>query len=98
MPILLGEFLRSAHVADAERLYGIVVVVVAFSVLVQGSSVPGVAKLLRLPMQTVETHPWEIGVRLQDEPQGVHRMHVASGPLPRDAQSRVLVTAPEISG
>ena len=79
VPILLGVFLRSAHVADAERLYGIVVVVVAFSVLVQGSSVPGVAKLLRLPMQTVETHPWEIGVRLQDEPRGVHRMHVASG-------------------
>jgi potassium/hydrogen antiporter len=79
VPILLGEFLRAAHVADAERLYGIVVVVVAFSVLVQGSSVPGVAKLLRLPMHTVETQPWEIAVRLQDEPEGVHRLHVASG-------------------
>jgi len=79
VPILLGEFLRAAHVADAERLYGIVVVVVAFSVLVQGSSVPGVAKLLRLPMQTVETQPWEIGVRLQSEPEGVHRLHVAPG-------------------
>ncbi|MBV8787185.1 MAG: cation:proton antiporter [Mycobacterium sp.] len=79
VPILLGEFLRAAHVADAERLYGIVVVVVAFSVLVQGSSVPGVAKLLRLPMRTVETQPWEIGVRLQREPEGVHRLHVAPG-------------------
>jgi cell volume regulation protein A len=79
VPILLGEFLRAAHVAEAERLYGIVIVVVVFSVLVQGSSVPGVARLLRLPMRTVETQPWEIGVRLADEPQGVHRFSVASG-------------------
>lgn len=79
VPILLGEFLRAAHVPEAERLYGIVVVVVAFSVLVQGSSVPGVARLLGLPMRTVEPEPWAIGVRLQDEPQGVHRLIVASG-------------------
>lgn len=79
VPILLGEFLRAAHVADAERLYGIVVIVVIFSVLVQGSSVPGVARLLRLPIRTVETQPWQIGVRLADEPQGVHRFSVARG-------------------
>ncbi|BBY36256.1 sodium/hydrogen exchanger [Mycobacterium mantenii] len=79
VPILLGEFLRAAHVADAERLYGVVVIVVVFSVLVQGSSVPGVARLLHLPMRTVETQPWEIGVRLADEPEGVHRFSVAAG-------------------
>ncbi len=79
VPILLGEFLRAAHVPDAERLYGIVIVVVIFSVLVQGSSVPGVARLLQLPMRTVETQPWEIGVRLADEPEGVHRFSVAKG-------------------
>lgn len=79
VPILLGEFLRAAHIPDAERLYGIVVVVVAFSVLVQGSSLPWVARLLRLPMRTVETQPWQVGVRLQDEPQGVHRFEVAAG-------------------
>ncbi len=79
VPILLGEFLRAAHVPDAERLYGVVVIVVVFSVLVQGSAVPGVARLLRLPMRTVETQPWQIGVRLADEPQGVHRFSVASG-------------------
>ena len=79
VPILLGEFLRAAHVPNAERLYGIVVVVVIFSVLVQGSSVPGVANLLQVPMRTVQTRPWEIGVRLADEPQGVHRFSVASG-------------------
>jgi len=79
VPILLGEFLRAAHVADAERLYGIVVVVVIFSVLVQGGAVPEVARLLRLPMRTVETQPWQIGVRLADEPHGVHRFSVAAG-------------------
>jgi cell volume regulation protein A len=79
VPILLGEFLRAAHVPDAERLYGIVVVVVAFSVLVQGSSVPAIARLLRLPVRTVGPEPWAIDVRLQDEPHGVHRLTVASG-------------------
>ncbi|HEY3604254.1 MAG TPA: cation:proton antiporter [Sporichthyaceae bacterium] len=44
VPVLLGTFLLSRHVADAERLYGIVVVVVMFSVVVQGSSVPLVAR------------------------------------------------------
>ncbi|MCV7384290.1 cation:proton antiporter [Mycolicibacter longobardus] len=79
VPILLGEFLRAAHIADAERLYGIVVVVVMFSVLVQGGTVPSLARLLRLPMRTVDTQPWEMAVRLADEPQGVHRFSVASG-------------------
>ncbi|HEX6760868.1 MAG TPA: cation:proton antiporter [Propionibacteriaceae bacterium] len=40
VPILLGELLLTADVPDAERLYGIVVVVVIFSVVVQGSLVP----------------------------------------------------------
>ncbi|GAB3000106.1 cation:proton antiporter domain-containing protein [Mycobacterium bourgelatii] len=79
VPILLGEFLRAAHVPDAERLYGIVVVVVIYSVLVQATAVPGVAKLLHLPMRTIETQPWAVGVRLADEPHGIHRFSVASG-------------------
>jgi potassium/hydrogen antiporter len=79
VPILLGEFLRAAHVPQAERLYGIVVVVVAFSVLVQGSSVPALARVLHLPMRTTDPEPWAIGVRLRDEPQGVHRLTVAPG-------------------
>ena len=43
VPILLGSFILAAHVPDAERLYGIVVVVVLLSVLVQGGLVPAVA-------------------------------------------------------
>jgi cell volume regulation protein A len=79
VPILLGSFLLSAGVPESERLYGVVVVVVAFSVLVQGGSVPLVARLLRVPMRTVEPEPWALGVRLRDEPQGVHHLTIAPG-------------------
>jgi cell volume regulation protein A len=79
VPILLGELLRQAHVPHAERLFGIVVVVVVFSVAVQGSLTPTVAGLLRLPMRTVEPEPWTAGVRLRDEPDGVHRFTVQTG-------------------
>jgi cell volume regulation protein A len=78
VPILLGELLREAHVPGAERLYGIVVVVVVFSVLVQGGLVPSVVRWLRLPVRTVEPEPWALGVRLRDEPGGVHRLQVAA--------------------
>ena len=79
VPILLGELLRAAGVPQAERLYGIVVVVVAFSVLTQGGCVPLVARLLHLPMSTAEPEPWAVGVRLRDEPHGVQRLTVAAG-------------------
>ncbi|MDP9240925.1 MAG: cation:proton antiporter, partial [Actinomycetota bacterium] len=57
VPILLGLFLLTADVPDAPRLYGIVVVVVAFSVLVQGSTVPLAAQLLGVPMRKIEASP-----------------------------------------
>jgi potassium/hydrogen antiporter len=79
VPILLGELLRAAHVPEAERLYGIVVVVVVFSVLVQGSLVPEVVRRLKLPTRTVQPEPWSLGVRLGAEPDGVHRLRVAAG-------------------
>ena len=79
VPILLGEFLRAAQVPDAERLYGIVVVVVAFSVLVQGGLLPIVVRALRLPTRTAHPEPWVLGVRLRAEPEGVHRLHIRSG-------------------
>jgi len=56
-----------------------VIVVVVFSVLAQGSLVPSLARLLRLPMRTVELEPWSLGLRLQQEPTAVHRFVVASG-------------------
>ena len=79
VPILLGTFLLTARVPGAGRLYGIVVVVVVFSVVVQGSLTPAVARLLRVQMRVVEPEPWALGVRLQDEPSGVHRLTIKAG-------------------
>jgi potassium/hydrogen antiporter len=81
VPILLGEQLLVADVPDAERLYGIVVTVVIFSVLVQGSLVPTVAHRLGVPMQPVRPEPWSVGVRLQTEPETAHQVSVAAGSL-----------------
>ncbi|HEY2272820.1 MAG TPA: cation:proton antiporter [Jatrophihabitantaceae bacterium] len=53
VPLLLGESLLASSVAHASRYYGIVVVVVLFSVLVQGTLTPLAAKVLRLPMRPI---------------------------------------------
>lgn len=55
VPLLLGSFLIADHVAQAERLYGIVVVVVVLSVVVQGGLVPTAVRRLRLPLRGDET-------------------------------------------
>jgi cell volume regulation protein A len=54
VPILLGSFLLAADIDQAARLYGIVVVVVAFSVLVQGGLVPTAVRRLGLPLRPAE--------------------------------------------
>jgi cell volume regulation protein A len=79
VPILLGSLLLAANIQGAHRLYGIVIVVVAFSVLVQGSLVPTAARALHLPMRFLEPQPWSLGVRLAEEPEGVLRLNVAAG-------------------
>jgi potassium/hydrogen antiporter len=53
VPILLAAFALLAAVEDAQRVYDIVFVVVAFSVIVQGSSIPFVARRLGIPMRQV---------------------------------------------
>jgi len=53
VPILLAAFALLAAVEDARRVYDIVFVVVAFSVIVQGSSIPRVARSLGIPMRQV---------------------------------------------
>jgi potassium/hydrogen antiporter len=52
VPILLAAFAILGGVDDAERIYEIVFVVVAFSVIVQGSSIPFVARRLGIRMRT----------------------------------------------
>jgi cell volume regulation protein A len=43
VPILLGTLVLLAHVQDGRRIYGLVFVVVAFSVVVQGTTMPWLA-------------------------------------------------------
>ncbi len=54
VPIFLAAFAILAQVDDAARIYGIVFVVVLFSVLVQGSSVPIVARACGVPIREAE--------------------------------------------
>jgi cell volume regulation protein A len=55
VPILLAAFAVIGGVDDADHIYEIVFVVVAFSVIVQGSTIPWVARRLRIPMRTAPT-------------------------------------------
>jgi len=79
VPILLGTFLLTAGEPDATRLYAVIFVVVAFSVIVQGGLVPAAAARLGVPMRTVEPEPWTLGVRFRREPRGLRRHIVAAG-------------------
>lgn len=54
VPILLAAFALLQGVADAERIYGIVFVVVLFSVVFQGVTLPFVAGRLKVPMRLAE--------------------------------------------
>jgi potassium/hydrogen antiporter len=56
VPILLASLAVVAHTEYDQKLYGITFVVVLFSVLVQGSGVPAVARRLGVPM---ERHGYE---------------------------------------
>ena len=92
VPILLASYLLAAQIGGAERLYGITVVVVIFSVVFQASLVPAVATWLNLPMRRLETEPWALGVRLRDEPEGAERYTVAPG-SPADGRTVEELTA-----
>ncbi len=53
VPIFLAALALLAEVDGAQRLYGIVFVVVLFSVIVQGSTIPLAASLCRVPMRDI---------------------------------------------
>jgi potassium/hydrogen antiporter len=57
VPILLAAFALVEHANGADRIYGIVFVVVLFSVIVQGSTMPWVARRLKVPMRLIERAP-----------------------------------------
>jgi cell volume regulation protein A len=84
VPILLATFvlqdqLSQGHGSRGTRLYDIVIVVVTFSVLVQGGLVPAVARRVGLPMRVVEPQPWAAGVRLTVEPEALRHYAVEAG-------------------
>jgi potassium/hydrogen antiporter len=54
VPILLAAFALLAEVDEAQRIYEIVFVVVAFSVIVQGASLAYAARRLGVPMRDVQ--------------------------------------------
>ena len=78
VPILLGAFIVQAGITDAPRIYEIIFVVVAFSVIVQGGTVPALARRLNIPLRTIEPEPWSLGIRFQEEPEGLHRFVVTA--------------------
>lgn len=79
VPILLGIFVLEAGVPGAQRLYGIIYVVVLVSVVVQGGLVPTAARLFRIPMRIVEPEPWAVGLRVNEEPEGFEMLRVREG-------------------
>lgn len=79
VPILLGSFVLTAGLPDSQRVYDVVFVVVAFSVIAQGSLLPTVARWCGIPMRAAELEPWALGIRLRDRPEGVQRVVVRSG-------------------
>jgi cell volume regulation protein A len=57
VPILLAAFALLEGVGGADRIYGIVFVVVAFSVIFQGATIPFVAGRLGVPMRLIARSP-----------------------------------------
>ncbi len=72
VPILLAAFAVLGAVEEADRIYGIVFVVVLLSVLVQGSTLERAAARFGVPMRTVE----QVGF---EDAAGSYRFRVAAG-------------------
>src|SRR6201986_715632 len=79
VPILLGMAIMDSGTPGANRAYQVIFVILGFVVPMQGGLVPTLAHRLRIPLRTVEPEPWSLGVRFSEEPEGLHRYHVAPG-------------------
>ncbi len=79
VPILLGALAVLSNVDEASRIYQLIFVVVAFSVLVQGSTVPWAARRLGVRMRTRAPEPWRLSIDLPKEPGDLHRHRVRQG-------------------
>jgi cell volume regulation protein A len=90
VPILLAAFAVLAGVAGADRVYGIVFVVVLLSVVGQGTLVPLVAAFLRIPMHERPLRPWQISVGLGQEPERAQEFTVGAGSRAENQELRSL--------
>ncbi|WP_225813561.1 cation:proton antiporter domain-containing protein [Streptomyces spinosus] len=80
VPILLGSFIVTGHEAAGRSVYAIIFVVVAASILVQGTLIPWLARRCGVPLREAPPlRPWPLGVRFRKPPAGVHRYEVQAG-------------------
>ena len=79
VPILLGALVVLSDVDDARRIYELIFVVVAFSVLVQGSTIPLAARRFGVRMRARRPEPWRLSIDLANEPGDLHRYRVRAG-------------------
>jgi cell volume regulation protein A len=76
VPILLAAFAVLDHVESGSRVYGIVFVVVLLSVVGQGTFVPFVAAKCKVPVRRKPARPWEVSMRLEEQPHPTHEFVV----------------------
>lgn len=79
VPILLAAFAVIGGVPKANSVYGIVFVVVLLSVVGQGSFVPLVARLSRIPTHERPLRPWQISIGLGEQPDETREFRVGVG-------------------
>ncbi|MGH7666948.1 MAG: potassium/proton antiporter [Candidatus Dormibacteria bacterium] len=79
VPLLLGTLALVAGLEGASRVYQVIFIVVAFSVVVQGGLVFPVARHLKIPIRPVQLEPWGLGVTLRQQPQELQRFRVVQG-------------------
>ena len=86
VPILLGMFILGAHISGANRVFGIIFVVVFVSVVLQGALIPLFARLFRVPTSVIEPEPWASGLRFREQPDGLGEYTIDAG-SPADGQT-----------
>jgi cell volume regulation protein A len=91
VPILLGSLAVLAAVDDAGRIYGIVFVVVLFSVLVQGATISIAAARLRVPFRRIDHDLAEVTELVVTEDAFAHKRRINQLPLGERAWIGVVV-------
>lgn len=87
-------FVIQARVTGAPRIYQIIFVVVAFSVIVQGAAVPGLARRMGVPLRIIEPEPWSQGIGSRGSLRGLHPFTVA----PAATADGTMISGPPLPG